>query len=306
MTALETTPRRNRSSFTPTNGSGTQRQRSDDTMESREYSDGFGRLIQKRTQADDLCSAPTATSRPARRRQPLPGQAGGPAIGQRRRTASWSAAGRSHDNKGQVIERYESFFATGWAWQPETEARQGQRIAIYDPRGQLVRTVNPDGSEQRHLRLPNRPDQPEPWRRLLGRSTATTATTSRQSASTRTDGRTACRAPSRARPSAPLHPGHHHARCPRPRRLPHRAQRRIPPSTGSSPAPRTTGAATCSPSRTPSAAPPSSTPMTSRTATAVASIDAGRRTSVLDAAATSSSSATTRGAIPPPVRASAV
>ena len=55
-----------------------------------------------------------------------------------------------YDNKGRVVEKYEPFFSTGWDYAGPTDAQLGQKATMfYDPRGQLVRTVNPDGSEQR-------------------------------------------------------------------------------------------------------------------------------------------------------------
>jgi RHS repeat-associated protein len=77
------------------------------------------------------------------------------------------------DDKGRVVEQYEPFFDTGWAIQWEKEAKQGVHLTMYyDPRGQVIRTVNPDGSEQRviygipqALDVPTDPDgvAPTPW-----------------------------------------------------------------------------------------------------------------------------------------------
>lgn len=63
---------------------------------------------------------------------------------------------QTYDNKGRVVEKYEPFFASGWDYLSREEAEAdtpdlfGQKATMYyDPRGQVVRTVNPDGSEQR-------------------------------------------------------------------------------------------------------------------------------------------------------------
>ena len=57
---------------------------------------------------------------------------------------------QTYDNKGRVVEKYEPFYATGWAFVAPVETEMGQRATMfYDPRGQVIRTVNPDGSEQR-------------------------------------------------------------------------------------------------------------------------------------------------------------
>ena len=57
-----------------------------------------------------------------------------------------------YDNKGRVIEKYEPFFGTGWAYRNLDAAPPGHRVSMrYDPRGQLIRTFHPDGSEQRAI-----------------------------------------------------------------------------------------------------------------------------------------------------------
>jgi RHS repeat-associated protein len=120
------------------------------TIESVEYSDGFGRLLQTRTQADDVQFGDEVF--------------GGGVLSPDQNTTSRTIVGRrgsstappvvvsgwqTYDNKGRVIEKFEPFFSTGFGYaKPETEL--GQKIrTFYDPRGQLIRTQNPDGSEQR-------------------------------------------------------------------------------------------------------------------------------------------------------------
>jgi YD repeat-containing protein len=75
-----------------------------------------------------------------------------------------------YDNKGHVVEKYEPFFSSGFDYVPPTDAQFGQKaVMFYDPRGQVIRTVNPDGSEQRVLfGIPDdltRPEvfTPTPW-----------------------------------------------------------------------------------------------------------------------------------------------
>src|SRR6185503_15607721 len=54
------------------------------------------------------------------------------------------------DNKGRVVEKYEPFFSRGGDFQLEQDAKKGEHSTLfYDPRGQLIRTLNPDGSQQR-------------------------------------------------------------------------------------------------------------------------------------------------------------
>ena len=60
---------------------------------------------------------------------------------------------QTYDNKGRVVEKYEPFFDVGWTYQPPTAVQLGGQLAkvvtLYDPRGLAIRTVYPDGSEQR-------------------------------------------------------------------------------------------------------------------------------------------------------------
>jgi RHS repeat-associated protein len=125
--------------------------RGDDTLETVEYSDGFGRLIQKRVQAEDLVFGDTGDDVGLLvAGNPVPGQTTGPARGRRVPDRVVVSGWQVYDNKGRVVERYEPFFSAGWAFQPESEAKKGRHATLYyDPRGQLLRTVAPDGSEQR-------------------------------------------------------------------------------------------------------------------------------------------------------------
>ena len=124
----------------------------DATIETVEYSDGFGRLLQTRTQAEDVVFG----------NLPFGGEVGlpadrsvavGDAIGQeltpedlpRVVVSGWQI----YDNKGRVVEKYEPFYSTGWDYVRPVEEEMGQKaIMFYDPRGQVIRTVNPDRSEQ--------------------------------------------------------------------------------------------------------------------------------------------------------------
>lgn len=144
----------------------------DETIESVEYSDGFGRLIQTRVQAEDLAFG-----------DPRFGDAGlladqsspvGDAVGQRVGpddpprvvVNGW----QTFDNKGRVVEKYEPFFSSGFAYAVPSDADLGRKaVMFYDPLGRMVRTVSPDGSEQRvvfgvpaDLATPDHFD-PTPW-----------------------------------------------------------------------------------------------------------------------------------------------
>ena len=116
----------------------------DATVTVVEYSDGFARLVQTRRQAEDV-----------RFGDPVLGGAILPAD---QATPAGDTAGRAradgappnvvvsglqvYDNKGQVVERYQPFFATGLDYQAASALGQ-KATTFYDPRGQVVRTAYP-------------------------------------------------------------------------------------------------------------------------------------------------------------------
>jgi RHS repeat-associated protein len=121
------------------------------TIETVEYSDGFGRLLQKRIQAEDtLFGDPVFGGSVLSADQSAPitqtsGRTRQPADPANVMVSGWQV----YDNKGRVVEKYEPFFAQGWDYLAPTDAQLGQKaVMFYEPRGQLVRTLNPDGSEQ--------------------------------------------------------------------------------------------------------------------------------------------------------------
>ncbi|MEN8651601.1 SpvB/TcaC N-terminal domain-containing protein [Streptomyces sp. 21So2-11] len=134
--------------------SGVPADRIDEVLVSVQYSDGFGRIVQTRAQAEDtLFGDPTH---------------GGGVIPAGDLTSVGDTTGRTrspsgpenvivsgwqvYDNKGRVVRKYEPFYSTGFAYAAPPEAQLGRRATLfYDPRGQVVRTLNPDGSEQRVL-----------------------------------------------------------------------------------------------------------------------------------------------------------
>ena len=126
----------------------------DDVIVSIEYSDGFGRVLQTRAQAEDtLFGDPTFGGGviPADLSAPVgdsTGRTRDPAQPPNVTVSGW----QFYDNKGRVVRKYEPFFATGFAYAEPLDVQRGQQaVLFYDPRGRLVRTVHPDGSEQRVL-----------------------------------------------------------------------------------------------------------------------------------------------------------
>lgn len=147
----------------------------DETITTVEYSDGFGRLLQTRTQAEEVLFGdrtfggdilPVDQNDQVRTRQDVIGQENTDPNHPNVVVSGWQI----YDNKGRVVEKYEPFFSTGWNFIAPTDAQKGQKVAMfYDPRGQVIWTLNPDGSEQRVVYgIPedlSQPDQfkPTPW-----------------------------------------------------------------------------------------------------------------------------------------------
>jgi len=169
----------------------------DQTIEKREYSDGFGRLLQTRVQGEDVRFGDSTLGggqSVLAAEQTAPGA--GPVTGVRNSSATapnvvvsgWQA----YDAKGRVVERYEPFFSTGWQYAPASESvltASQKTTTFYDARGRASRTLNADGSEQLIVYgIPAdlaRPDDftPTPWIAYLydandnaGRTHATTST----------------------------------------------------------------------------------------------------------------------------------
>ena len=158
-----TTPRRRRAAG-----------RADATIETVEYSDGFGRLVQTRTPGRGR-----AVRRPGFGGGVLPRDQDDPATGERSPVAdadgrpartSSSAAGRCYDNKGRVVEQLRAVLRhrLGLRRRPATPQLGAADHDPLRPARPVVRTVNPDGTEQRSstaCRPPRDPDvfTPTPW-----------------------------------------------------------------------------------------------------------------------------------------------
>ena len=100
----------------------------DATIEAVEYSDGFGRVIQTRTQAEDVIFAETVL--PADQAdQPgtlaaITGRRRAPAAEPNVVVSGWQV----YDNKGRVVEKYEPFFSIGWSYAPPADAQLGRKV----------------------------------------------------------------------------------------------------------------------------------------------------------------------------------
>ena len=143
----------------------------DQTLESIEYSDGFGRLLQTRSQAEEVLFGDAHFGNGV-----LPIDRGDEAgtkadVVGRYRTADQPvnvvvSGWQIYDNKGQVVEQYEPFYSQGWDYNPPTDKQMGQKVEMYyDPRGQVILTINPDGSPQRVIYgIPEDLDNPSEFR----------------------------------------------------------------------------------------------------------------------------------------------
>ncbi|WP_405820218.1 FG-GAP-like repeat-containing protein [Streptomyces sp. NBC_01390] len=124
----------------------------DEVIVSVVYSDGFGRLLQTRSQAEETLFGDPAF--------------GGGVIPVGDLTSTGDSTGRTrtpdspdnvvvsgwqvYDNKGRVVQKYEPFFSAGYDYAPPLDAQLGRKaVTFYDPHGRVERTVHPDGSEQR-------------------------------------------------------------------------------------------------------------------------------------------------------------
>ena len=128
----------------------------DQIIETTEFTDGFGRLLQTRIQAEDVIFDSASPGNPVFGDAGLPAdqsQPAGDAVGQQATpgdpfvvVSGWQI----YDNKGRVVEQYEPFFSSGWGYAKPGDLQTGQQsILYYDPHGHVVRTVNPDHSERR-------------------------------------------------------------------------------------------------------------------------------------------------------------
>ena len=124
------------------------------TIATVEYSDGFGRVVQTRSTAPELLFGDPVFGGgvvPADQADPNSQVAVVGRLNSDPQNPNVTVSGwQFYDNKGQITRKFEPFFSVGWQYSAPTQAQLGQSSTFfYDPRGHVVRTVNPDGSEQR-------------------------------------------------------------------------------------------------------------------------------------------------------------
>ncbi|MFE0512778.1 SpvB/TcaC N-terminal domain-containing protein, partial [Streptomyces sp. NPDC058964] len=132
-----------------------------------EFTDGLARLLQTRTQADDLAVGDVGLPEdlsPTARAVLADTTGDGPAVV----VSGWKV----YDNKSRPVVTFEPFRDVGWAYAPPTADRLAGLAAVrqhHDPCGRPTVTVAPDGSQTRvvHGRPANPADPgsviPTPW-----------------------------------------------------------------------------------------------------------------------------------------------
>jgi RHS repeat-associated protein len=123
-----------------------------EAIETREYSDGFGRVLQTRAQGEDVRFGDAAFGRdvvPADQTvsalAPVTGSVANVLAGPHVTVSGWQI----YNNKGRIVRKYEPFFSEGWDFAAPGDAQKGQCVrTVYDPRGQVIRTIRPDASEE--------------------------------------------------------------------------------------------------------------------------------------------------------------
>jgi RHS repeat-associated protein len=143
-----------------------------EAIEHRAYTDGFGRTVQTRSQSEDVLFGDSQFGNGLipPDQSTMPGPVSGRVLPAGALLNVVVSGATTYDNKGRVVEKYEPYFDTGWDYAGPGAAQFGVKSLIFfDPLGNAIRTVNPDGSEQRmvhgvprHLNTPDDFD-PTPW-----------------------------------------------------------------------------------------------------------------------------------------------
>jgi len=138
-------------------------------LRSREYSDGFGRTIQRREEAEaEVYGADAFVDSVL-------------SVASNETLVAWHADSVAqpnvvvkewniHDNKGRVVRQFESFRSRGWQFEWPTAAQLRSSVRLtYDGRGRITTVRNEDGSEEiivygtpGQLDAPNA-HAPSPW-----------------------------------------------------------------------------------------------------------------------------------------------
>ncbi|WP_027343087.1 SpvB/TcaC N-terminal domain-containing protein [Hamadaea tsunoensis] len=131
-------------------------------LEMAEYSDGFGRLLQARTQADEQVVVDLGLTADQK------GKVYDPSFSVDSDRVAVSGA-RRYDDKGRVVQAWEPFHDTGLGYREPDPTGLASAVTTYDARGVAVAVTHADGSVELHV--PGVPDKlgdptvyrPTPW-----------------------------------------------------------------------------------------------------------------------------------------------
>lgn len=125
--------------------------RLNETITAVSFSDGLGREVQTRTQAEAIIYGTTPLGGGVLDPNVTESAVMGALATQTDSSRVIVSAWKRYDNKGRVVESAEPYYASGFTFSVPTLQGSIQRM-FYDARGQIVRTRNQDGSESRVIR----------------------------------------------------------------------------------------------------------------------------------------------------------
>jgi RHS repeat-associated protein len=133
----------------------------------QEYSDGFGRTLQVRADAEGVQFGASGTEVGLTSNlNDTPDAAVAVAVPDQVRVSAWEV----QDSKGRVVTIYPPFFSTGWDYEPVSDHSDDRATRLfYDPVDRLTRKVEPNGAATRWVfgvpRALDRPElfDPSPW-----------------------------------------------------------------------------------------------------------------------------------------------
>ena len=111
----------------------------DETITTVEYSDGFGRLLQTRTQGEEVRFGDEnfgggESVLPVKQSNGAGGDVVGRSNADTLKPNVVVSGWQIFDNKGQVVEKYEPFFSEGWDYGQPDDSKTGQKVVMfYDP-----------------------------------------------------------------------------------------------------------------------------------------------------------------------------
>ncbi len=125
--------------------------RKDDVLIAQSFSDGFGRIVAVRTQAESLVYGTQPLATDILNPDVTVATVTGVLTPTTNTARVLVSEYKRYDNKGRVVETAEPYYDSGYTYQ--LPVQQGALVkTFYDPLGRVVRTQNADGSESRVIR----------------------------------------------------------------------------------------------------------------------------------------------------------